>query len=71
MPASVQFENVQICQQDTFLDYILGGTKLDISVAIDFSLGNLDRSDEQSLHRGDTSDQNLYLCALERCLSAI
>ena len=71
IPASVQFENVQISDQDTFLDYILGGTKLEISVAIDFSQGNLDRSDAKSLHRGDSGVENQYLCALERCLSAL
>jgi hypothetical protein len=47
----INFEQFKIDQRPSLVEYLGEGWKLDVSVAIDFSLSNLDISDYRSLHR--------------------
>lgn len=59
---ATQFE---LIPNSGFLDYIFGGCKLNLSVAIDFTASNGDqRSDVNSLHNLNNPKENAYLRAL-------
>ncbi|RZF42501.1 hypothetical protein LSTR_LSTR004420 [Laodelphax striatellus] len=55
----------------TFLDYIKGGTKLNCSIAIDFTASNGDPSDPVSLHYTAGVRQNCYEQAILEVVSII
>ena len=48
---SIDFTGARIAQSMNFLDYVYGGCEINLSVAIDFSLANLNPQDANSLHR--------------------
>uniref|UniRef100_A0A8C3ART9 Copine III n=1 Tax=Cyclopterus lumpus TaxID=8103 RepID=A0A8C3ART9_CYCLU len=54
---------VKICQEYTFLDYIMGGCQINFTVAIDFTGSNGDPKSPQSLHYISPKGVNEYLSA--------
>ena len=62
-----------VCEERaTFLDYIFGGTEINVHVAIDFTLSNGDPNDPSSLHYIDPhTGKNQYLDALSACMSIL
>ncbi|CAD8072644.1 unnamed protein product [Paramecium sonneborni] len=58
----IQFLQFETLFKYTFMDYIQGGTQLNLSIAIDFTLSNKDQKQYDSLHR--IYSQNQYAQAL-------
>jgi len=50
----------EIQERFTFLDYIFGGVEISLSVAIDFTLSNLDPKEKDSLHCFDLTKNQYY-----------
>jgi len=57
---SVVFKKAEIMKRHTFLDYVLGGCEINLSVAIDYTLSNKDPRDPKSLHCADLSRNQYY-----------
>uniref|UniRef100_G3NAP5 Copine 3 n=1 Tax=Gasterosteus aculeatus aculeatus TaxID=481459 RepID=G3NAP5_GASAC len=55
--------SVKLCQEYTFLDYIMGGCQINFTVAIDFTGSNGDPKSPQSLHYISPQGVNEYLSA--------
>ena len=70
----MEFSNVEIIEQRTFLDYIIGGAQLKVNLGIDFSDKNGEVDMHNSLHRvtqrGGTEESD-YSEAMQRCLKSI
>ncbi|CAJ0575051.1 unnamed protein product, partial [Mesorhabditis spiculigera] len=60
----LHFHKVYCWLDFTFLDFVQGGTELDFTVAIDFSLSNLPLNDPSSLHRIGPGTANQYETAI-------
>uniref|UniRef100_A0A3Q1JPE8 Copine-3 n=1 Tax=Anabas testudineus TaxID=64144 RepID=A0A3Q1JPE8_ANATE len=56
--------SVKLCQEYTFLDYIMGGCQINFTVAIDFTGSNGDPKSPQSLHYISPQGVNEYLSAI-------
>ncbi|CAJ0949604.1 unnamed protein product, partial [Mesorhabditis belari] len=64
----LQFNAVHVYKENSFLDFIQGGTQLDFAVAIDFTASNGPVHDPSSLHFINPSLPNQYEVALRACL---
>ena len=60
---AMRFFNLQIIKKNSFLDYIMGGTEISLSIAVDFTLSNREPQDPRSLHYLDYN-KNEYLHAI-------
>ncbi|CAD8066081.1 unnamed protein product [Paramecium sonneborni] len=58
----IQFSQFETIFKYTFMDYIQGGTQLNLNIAIDFTQSNRDQDQQNSLHR--IYSQNQYAQAL-------
>uniref|UniRef100_A0A669BFE9 Copine-3 n=1 Tax=Oreochromis niloticus TaxID=8128 RepID=A0A669BFE9_ORENI len=56
--------SVKLCQEYTFLDYIMGGCQINFTVAVDFTGSNGDPRSPQSLHYISPQGVNEYLTAI-------
>uniref|UniRef100_A0A668ASY2 Copine-3 n=1 Tax=Myripristis murdjan TaxID=586833 RepID=A0A668ASY2_9TELE len=56
--------SVKLCQEYSFLDYIMGGCQLNFTVAVDFTGSNGDPRSPQSLHYISPQGVNEYLTAI-------
>ena len=52
------FKDTTISERPSFAEYLKGGWKINMSVAIDYTASNGDPSDPQSLHFIDEKDEN-------------
>uniref|UniRef100_A0A665VTL6 Copine III n=1 Tax=Echeneis naucrates TaxID=173247 RepID=A0A665VTL6_ECHNA len=55
---------VKLCQEYSFLDYIMGGCQINFTVAVDFTGSNGDPRSPQSLHYISPQGVNEYLSAI-------
>ncbi|RHZ85960.1 hypothetical protein Glove_58g37 [Diversispora epigaea] len=62
--AFLRFLKVSIDEPDTFLDYIAGGIKINLVVAIDFTSSNGDHRYSSSLHYNNPNVENSYQKAI-------
>ncbi|CAJ0587747.1 unnamed protein product, partial [Mesorhabditis spiculigera] len=62
------FNAVHIYRENSFLDFIHGGTQLDFALAIDFTASNGPVHDPTSLHYLNPAIPNQYEVALRACL---
>ena len=46
----LKFSGFEVKERVTFLDYIMGGCRVNVHVAIDFTLSNKEPENPQSLH---------------------
>ena len=58
------FRKVSIDEPATFLDYIAGGIKINLVVAIDFTASNGDHRYSSSLHYNNPNVENSYQKAI-------
>ncbi|XP_022257177.1 copine-8-like, partial [Limulus polyphemus] len=61
----VKLISIQIEEEQTFLDYIAGGTQINFTVAIDFTASNGDPRQPNSLHYRDPQRPNAYTLAIK------
>lgn len=57
LSSSIKFEKFEIEKRASLVEYLRKGWKLDVSVAVDFSLSNLEINDYRSLHRIDSKGE--------------
>ncbi|RHZ85957.1 hypothetical protein Glove_58g32 [Diversispora epigaea] len=62
--AFLRFQKVSIDEPATFLDYIVGGIKINLVVAIDFTSSNGDHRYSSSLHYNNPNVENSYQKAI-------
>jgi copine 5/8/9 len=63
--SAITFTQVESKAMPTFLDYIAGGTQINLVVAIDFTNSNGDPKTSESLHYiGDKNKENEYQQAI-------
>jgi len=48
---SIQFNTLKMDMRPSLVEYLRQGWKIDVSIAVDFSLSNLEINDYRSLHR--------------------
>jgi hypothetical protein len=61
----IKFNTLKMDMRPSLVEYLRQGWKIDVSVAIDFSLSNLEINDYRSLHRVNSNgDMNQYEKAL-------
>ena len=63
-PGSIKAKDIQVHRTPNFLDYIMEGCDLTISVAVDFTASNKDIDDPVSLHHLSDAHQNQYQLAM-------
>ena len=76
---NIRLGNVNITLNDfkceeraTFLDYIFGGTEINVHVAIDFTLSNGDPNSHDSLHYiNPHTGKNQYTDAISACMNIL
>ncbi|KAK5970680.1 C2 calcium-dependent membrane targeting and Copine domain containing protein [Trichostrongylus colubriformis] len=61
---TLEFNNVELLKQYSFLDFIAGGTQLDFAVAVDFTASNGAVHKPTSLHSISTAQPNQYEIAI-------
>lgn len=61
----IKFNTLQMDMRPSLVEYLKQGWKIDVSIAVDFSLSNLEINDYRSLHRVNSNgDMNQYEKAL-------
>jgi len=63
-PGSIKAKEIQVHRTPNFLDYIMEGCDLTISVAVDFTASNKNIDDPVSLHHLSDAQQNQYQLAM-------
>lgn len=56
----LDFRRIELVKQITFLDYLYGGTQINLMVAIDYTGSNGDPGDPNSLHHLSSKHRNQY-----------
>lgn len=64
----IDFLGLREATKTNFLDYIYGGCEIKLSVAIDFSKSNGEKSAASCLHSSN-EDQNTYLKAIKSAVT--
>lgn len=54
------FNQLKMDMRPSLVDYLRQGWKMDVSIAIDFTLSNMEITDYRSLHRMNQGDMNQY-----------
>ena len=67
----VEFDSLKVVRErTTFLDYVYGGCEIDFSVAIDFSVGNGEPNQPETLHTTMEDQQgNKYVQAIKSAVT--
>ena len=55
-----RFNHLRLDVRPSLVEYLRHGWKMDVSIAIDFSLSNLEINDYQSLHKLSNIEMNFY-----------
>jgi len=56
----IKFNQLQMDMRSSLVDYLKMGWKLDVSIAIDFTLSNREITDFRSLHKLNQGEMNQY-----------
>ena len=56
----IRFDHLKMDVRPSLVEYLRHGWKMDVSIAIDFSLSNLEITDYRSLHRLSNFEMNQY-----------
>lgn len=56
----LRFNNLKMDVRPSLVEYLRHGWKMDVSIAIDFSLSNLEINDYRSLHKLSNIEMNFY-----------
>ena len=49
----LELEHLKFERKHSFLDYVFGGCEISLTIAIDFTMSNMDPKDPESLHYFD------------------
>lgn len=61
----MKLDNIVVKKRNTFLEYIMGGCEIKLSVAVDLTLSNEDKKlYTESLHQTENIKQNHYYQAM-------